>query len=140
MPYAFTEQEIAMLSAVLRSDEAIQVSVNIMNTFMKMRCFLSENSHYGDGILCNGYFYAQKEEVRTMKIKKVAKKTAKKVAKDTAKTVAKETAKETAKTTAKVAAKTATKSAVAPNFYHHLNWKILYRQSQVLMCRNLIRM
>lgn len=135
-----------MLSAVLRSDEAIQVSVNIMNTFMKMRCFLSENSHYGDGMICNGYFYAQKEEVRTMKIKKVeagkkvAKKTAKKVAKDTAKTVAKETAKETAETTAKVAAKTTTKSAVAPNFYHHLNWKILYRQSQVLMCRNLTRM
>lgn len=37
LPYAFTEQGIAMLSAVLRSDEAIQVSVNIMNTFVKMR-------------------------------------------------------------------------------------------------------
>ena len=32
---------IAMLSAVLRSDEAIQVSVNIMNTFVKMRRFLA---------------------------------------------------------------------------------------------------
>ena len=31
LPYAFTEQGIAMLSAVLRSDEAIQMSVNIMN-------------------------------------------------------------------------------------------------------------
>lgn len=37
LPYAFTEQGIAMLSAVLRSDEAIQVSLNIMNTFVKMR-------------------------------------------------------------------------------------------------------
>lgn len=36
LPYAFTEQGIAMLSAVLRSDEAIQVSVSIMNTFVKM--------------------------------------------------------------------------------------------------------
>lgn len=44
LPYAFTEQGIAMLSAVLRSDEAIQVSVNIMNTFVKMRRFLSENA------------------------------------------------------------------------------------------------
>lgn len=44
LPYAFTEQGIAMLSAVLRSDEAIQVSVNIMNTFVKMRRFLTENT------------------------------------------------------------------------------------------------
>ena len=44
LPNAFTEQGIAMLSAVLRSDEAIQVSVNIMNTFVKMRRFLSENA------------------------------------------------------------------------------------------------
>ncbi len=33
-----------MLSAVLRSDEAIQVSVNIMNAFVKMRRFLANNS------------------------------------------------------------------------------------------------
>lgn len=44
LPYAFTEQGIAMLSAVLRSDEAIQVSLNIMNTFVKMRRFLAENA------------------------------------------------------------------------------------------------
>ena len=35
---------IAMLSAVLRSDEAIQVSVNIINTFVKMRRFIAENA------------------------------------------------------------------------------------------------
>lgn len=44
LPYVFTEQGIAMLSAVLRSDEAIQVSVNIMNVFVKMRRFLAENA------------------------------------------------------------------------------------------------
>ena len=44
LPYAFTEPGIAMLSSVLRSDEAIQVSVNIMNTFVKMRRFLAENA------------------------------------------------------------------------------------------------
>ena len=36
-PYAFTEQGIAMLSGVLNSDVAIQVSINIMNTFVEMR-------------------------------------------------------------------------------------------------------
>ncbi len=41
LPYVFTEQGIAMLSAILRSDEAIQVSLNIMNTFVKMRRFLT---------------------------------------------------------------------------------------------------
>lgn len=50
LPYAFTEQGIAMLSAVLRSDEAIQVSVNIMNTFVRMRRFLAENSLMFDKI------------------------------------------------------------------------------------------
>ena len=44
MPYVFTEQGIAMLSAVLKSDEAIQVSVKIINAFVKMRRFLTENA------------------------------------------------------------------------------------------------
>lgn len=44
LPYVFTEPGIAMLSAVLRSDEAIQVSVNIMKAFVKMRRFLAENA------------------------------------------------------------------------------------------------
>lgn len=50
LPYAFTEQGIAMLSAVLRSDEAIQVSINIINTFVKMRRFLAENAFMFDRI------------------------------------------------------------------------------------------
>ena len=44
LPYVFTEQGIAMLSAVLRSDIAIQVSIKIMNTFVEMRCFMANNS------------------------------------------------------------------------------------------------
>ena len=39
-PYAFTEQGIAMLSAVLKSDVAVEVSVKIMNSFVEMRNFL----------------------------------------------------------------------------------------------------
>lgn len=44
LPYVFTEQGIAMLSAVLRSDVAIQVSINIMNAFVEMRRFISNNA------------------------------------------------------------------------------------------------
>lgn len=42
-PYAFTEQGIAMLSAVLKSDIAVDVSIKIMNSFVKMRKFLLSN-------------------------------------------------------------------------------------------------
>lgn len=42
-PYAFTEQGVAMLSAVLRSDTAVKVSIQIMQAFVSMRRFLSDN-------------------------------------------------------------------------------------------------
>ena len=44
MPYAFTEQGISMLSAILRSDVAINVSIGIMRAFVEMRKFLATNS------------------------------------------------------------------------------------------------
>ena len=37
LPYAFTEQGVAMLSAVLRSETAIKVSIQIMQAFVEMR-------------------------------------------------------------------------------------------------------
>ena len=43
LPIVFTEQGIAMLSGLLRNDVAVQVSINIMNAFVKMRHFLNEN-------------------------------------------------------------------------------------------------
>ena len=43
MPYVFTEQGIAMLSAVLRSDIAVEVSIRIMEAFIEMRKFLVAN-------------------------------------------------------------------------------------------------
>ena len=36
-PYAFTEQGVAMLSSVLRSERAVQVNIEIMRTFVKLR-------------------------------------------------------------------------------------------------------
>ena len=44
LPYDFTEQGIAMLSAVLRSDTAIQTSIVIMKSFVEMRHFMADNS------------------------------------------------------------------------------------------------
>ncbi len=44
LPYAFTEQGIAMLSAVLRSETAIQTSIQIINAFVEMRKFILNNA------------------------------------------------------------------------------------------------
>ena len=40
-PYVFTEQGIAMLSSVLNSDRAIEVNIQIMRTFVKLREMMS---------------------------------------------------------------------------------------------------
>ena len=48
MPYVFTEQGIAMLSAVLKSDVAVEVSIKIMNSFVEMRNFLLSNREMFD--------------------------------------------------------------------------------------------
>ncbi|MGJ0288432.1 ORF6N domain-containing protein [Aliarcobacter cryaerophilus] len=44
LPYVFTEQGVSMLSAVLRSQTAIEVSIKIIDTFVNMRKFLSQNA------------------------------------------------------------------------------------------------
>lgn len=44
-PYAFTEQGVAMLATVLKSDTAIQVSIQIMKAFVSMRHFISDNAN-----------------------------------------------------------------------------------------------
>ena len=41
LPYAFTEQGVAMLSSVLKSKRAIYVNIQIMRTFTKLRQILS---------------------------------------------------------------------------------------------------
>lgn len=45
-PYAFTEQGVAMLSAVLHSPRAVQVSIEIVRTFVKLREFLISNKEF----------------------------------------------------------------------------------------------
>ena len=43
-PYAFTEQGVAMLSSVLRSPRAVQVNIEIMRTFVRLRQMLQTNA------------------------------------------------------------------------------------------------
>lgn len=44
LPYVFTEQGVAMASAILRSDIAVKVSVEIMEAFVEMRRMLASNA------------------------------------------------------------------------------------------------
>lgn len=44
LPQAFTEQGVAMLSAVLRSETAVKTSISIMNAFVAMRQFIQTNN------------------------------------------------------------------------------------------------
>jgi len=44
LPYVFTEQGVSMLSAVLKSKTAIDVSIKIIDSFVNMRKFISQNA------------------------------------------------------------------------------------------------
>lgn len=43
LPYAFTEQGVAMLSSVLRTERAVKVNIAIMRAFVKLRAVLDGN-------------------------------------------------------------------------------------------------
>ena len=47
-PYAFTEQGVAMLSSVLRSKRAIQVNIEVMRAFVRLRQFLAAHKELGE--------------------------------------------------------------------------------------------
>lgn len=44
LPFAFTEQGVSMLSAVLRSETAVNTSIKIIKAFIGMRIFISQNA------------------------------------------------------------------------------------------------
>ena len=60
LPYAFTEQGVAMLSSVLRSKRAIRVNVEIMRAFVRLRRMLASNEELARKLkpydLCRFYF------------------------------------------------------------------------------------
>lgn len=43
LPFAFTEQGVAMLSSVLNSPQAIRVNIEIMRTFVRLRAMIATN-------------------------------------------------------------------------------------------------
>jgi hypothetical protein len=52
LPYAFTEQGVAMLSSVLRSPRAVQVNIAIMRTFVQLRRLMDSNRDLARKIDC----------------------------------------------------------------------------------------
>ena len=51
LPYVFTEQGVAMLSSVLRSERAVQVNIAIMRAFVSLRGLLTQDSDLARRIL-----------------------------------------------------------------------------------------
>ena len=62
LPYVFTEQGVAMLSAVLHSDTAVQVSIRIINAFVEMRRVLLQNA----------FLFQRVEKIEAEQIKLIA--------------------------------------------------------------------
>ena len=48
LPYAFTEQGVAMLSSVLRNPRAVQVNIEIMRAFVSLRKMLASNAQLAE--------------------------------------------------------------------------------------------
>ena len=44
LPYVFTEQGVSMLSAVLRSSIAVEVSIKVIDSFVEIRKFITQNT------------------------------------------------------------------------------------------------
>lgn len=51
LPYAFTEQGVAMLSSVLRSKRAVQVNIQIIRAFVRLRLFLATHKQLAEKLL-----------------------------------------------------------------------------------------
>lgn len=78
-PYAFTEQGVAMLSSVLRSGRAVQVNVEIMRAFVRLRQLLTSNKDLEEKLLQLEAKYDQQfkvvfDAIRQMMVTPVEKK------------------------------------------------------------------
>lgn len=51
LPYAFTENGVAMLSSVLRSQTAIEANIRIMRAFVSMRRFIATNAQLNNLVI-----------------------------------------------------------------------------------------
>ena len=62
LPYAFTEQGVAMLSSVLRSPRAVEVNINIMRTFVQLRRLMDSNALLAENIQSLEAKYAEHDQ------------------------------------------------------------------------------
>ena len=62
LPYAFTEQGVAMLSSVLRSPRAVQVNIAIMRTFVQLRRLMDSNALLAEKIEALEAKYAEHDQ------------------------------------------------------------------------------
>lgn len=62
LPYAFTEQGVAMLSSVLRSPRAVEVNIAIMRTFVQLRRLMDSNGLLAEKIETLEAKYAQHDQ------------------------------------------------------------------------------
>jgi hypothetical protein len=70
-PYAFTEQGVAMLSSVLRSERAVQVNIEVMRAFVRLRRMLSAHRGLAQRLddlekKYNGHFAVVFEAIREL--------------------------------------------------------------------------
>ncbi|MCP4763537.1 MAG: ORF6N domain-containing protein [archaeon] len=69
LPYVFTEQGVAMLSSVLKSDRAIEVNIEIMRAFTRMRKMIASHKDLLDKVeeIESKYDYQFKQVFETLK-------------------------------------------------------------------------
>ncbi len=70
-PYAFTEQGVAMLSGVLRSERAVAVNIEVMRAFVRLRQMLASNEELSRKLAAlerkyDGQFKAVFEAIRSL--------------------------------------------------------------------------
>jgi hypothetical protein len=63
LPYAFTEQGVAMLSGILGSDQAIQVNIEIMRAFIRIRKILASHTDLAEKLAAIEKKYAAQFKV-----------------------------------------------------------------------------
>ena len=73
LPYAFTEQGIAMLSGLLKNEIAVQVSIYIMDAFVEMRKFIATNGQVFERLTSIEYRMLEQNKILTEHEKKFEK-------------------------------------------------------------------
>jgi len=71
LPYAFTEQGVAMLSSVLRSPQAVKVNIEIMRAFVRIRHVLESNKELAKVVLGLRSFMLKNSNKTDQEIKRI---------------------------------------------------------------------